>query len=251
MSRLTRQYLRIPRPKNLFGVINLQTATELISLALVFNKVTGVYGLLAILTGYQLSLLQLSTYIYSILMLVCLAYLIPHIRKQSPLECLGLAWIYALDTIINGAYAAAFAVAWCVGGARSGAPGGQENGMVVENLDSLKKQSAQNGDIMPQETAASMVMVVCLTLVRIHFSLVIMAFARQTLHRYMQRVDMEDGGDGPFAVGMPEGEGRRGRLGRLMVSVGRIYWLGGAAEESEAAGKGWKGGQGGMLAREG
>lgn len=233
--------------QNLFGIINLQTATELISLALVFNKVTGVYGLLAILTGYQLSLLQLSTYVYSILMLVCLAYLIPHIRKQSPLECLALAWIYALDTVINGAYAAAFAVAWCVGSARSGAPGGDDNAMVVEDLNSLKEQSAQNGDVMPQETAASMVMVVCLTLVRVHFSLVIMAFARQTLQRYIQRVDVGDGGDGPFATGLPEGEGRRGRLGRLMVSVGRAYWLGGAAEDREASGKRLMDGQVPML----
>jgi hypothetical protein len=217
-------------------VINLQTATELIALALVFNKVTGVYGLLAILTGYQLSLVQLSTYVYSILMLVCLAYLVPHIRKQSPLECLALAWVYALDTVINGAYAAFFAVAWCVRSAQPGPPGGLDAGL-VQDVASLKNVGAQGGDAMPQETAASMVLVVCITLMRVHFSLVVMAFARQALQRYMARYEL-DGEDGPFAAGMAEGEGRRGRLGRAMVSVGRVYWLGGAAEDAEAGGKG-------------
>jgi len=31
--------------------------------------------------------------------------------------------------------------------------------------------------------------------------------------------------DGPFAVDLPDGDGRKGRLGRLMVSFGRGYWL--------------------------
>ncbi|PFH56510.1 hypothetical protein XA68_16407 [Ophiocordyceps unilateralis] len=108
MTRLTRLLLRIPRPQSLFGVISLQTGTELIALAQVFNKVTGVYGLLAILTGYKLSVLQLSTYIYSIAVLAVVVYLIPHIRRQSPFECLALAWVYLLDTVINGVYTVAF-----------------------------------------------------------------------------------------------------------------------------------------------
>jgi hypothetical protein len=253
MSRLTRQFLRIPRPKSLFGIISLQTSAELICLALVFNKVTGAYGLLAILTGYQLSLLQLSTYLYSLSMLICLAYLIPHIRKQSPLECLALAWVYALDTIINAGYAALFGFDWCIGSAHSAAPSDIHNsvadatsGMVVEDVETLRPRP--HVDVMPQETVASMIMVVSLTLLRIHFSLIVMAFARQTLQKYMQRVDMDAGREGPFAAGLPDGEGRRGRLGRAMVSVGRAYWLSGSVEDDDVSSKGWKDGSNGTLA---
>ena len=92
--------------------MSLRTGTELITLSLLLNKVSGFYGLLAILTGLHLSPLQLSMYIYSILALFLVAILAPHIRSQSPFQCLALAWFYVLDSIINAAYTAAFGITW-------------------------------------------------------------------------------------------------------------------------------------------
>ncbi|OAQ83065.1 RAS small monomeric GTPase Rab6 [Purpureocillium lilacinum] len=234
MSKFTRLCLRTSRPQSLFGVISLQTGTELISLALIFNKVTGVYGLLAILTGYQLSLLQLSTYVYSIGVLGLLVYLIPHIRKQSPFECLALAWLYILDTVLNGAYTAAFGLEWYFASSATdgdGSPRGSTSlpGLVVEGLDGLRRETEMHGKVVPQETATSMLLIVGFTLIRVYFSVVAMAFARQVLQKYMQLMILEGPGvdehDGPFAVDLPDGDGRKGRLGRLMVSFGRGYWL--------------------------
>ena len=223
--------LLTPR-KSLLGLVNLQTGTELISLALVFNKVTGVYGLLAILTGYQLSLLQLSTYIYSIGILGLLVYLVPHIRRQSPFECLALAWMYFLDTAINGAYTAAFGLDWYFTSTGSGDSDTKSTSLpnfVAEGIEGLKRESAIHGKAVPQETATSMVLIVGLTLIRVYFSAVVMAFARQVLQKYMQLMVLEgpgiDESEGPFAVDLPDGDGRKGRLGRLMVSFGRGYWL--------------------------
>ncbi|MCW3717643.1 hypothetical protein UE95_040995, partial [Burkholderia cenocepacia] len=68
------------------------------------NKISGLYGLLALLTGYHLSPVQLSMYLYSLIALGVAAILFPHIRAQSPLQCLALAYLYALDSIINAAY---------------------------------------------------------------------------------------------------------------------------------------------------
>ncbi|KFA48849.1 hypothetical protein S40293_01562 [Stachybotrys chartarum IBT 40293] len=215
---------------SLCGFINLETGTELISLALAFNKVTGVYGLLAILTGYQLSLLQLSTYVYSITVLALLIYLVPHIRRQDPFECLALAWLYIIDTVINSAYTAAFGVNWYLTNASPGNPGAAEaqppasEGAQVEGLEALRQESSQYGKVVPQETATSMLFIVGLTLVRIYFTVVIMAYARQTLQQHMQRNNSTER-DGPFAASLPGGQGRKGRLGRLMVSQGRRYWL--------------------------
>lgn len=84
----------------------------MISLAMVFNKMTGFYGFLAVLTGLQLSITQLTMYIYSVLALILLAFLMPHIRKQSPFHNLALAWFYLFDTIINAIYTLAFCVTW-------------------------------------------------------------------------------------------------------------------------------------------
>ncbi|KAE8442578.1 hypothetical protein EG329_003065 [Mollisiaceae sp. DMI_Dod_QoI] len=104
--------LRVPRPRAFLYIMSLRTGTELISFSMIFNKVTGFYGLLAVLTGFSLSPLQLSMYIYSVAALILLSILMPHIRKQSPFQCLALAWFYLLDTIINTAFTAAFAVTW-------------------------------------------------------------------------------------------------------------------------------------------
>lgn len=219
----------------MLGAISLQTATELISLALVFNKVTGVYGLLAILTGYQISLLQLSTYVYSIGVLAILVTLIPHIRRQSPFECLALAWLYILDTFINSAYTAAFGLDWYF--ASTAIVDGEET---KPGIQGLKQEAAVHGKVVPQETAASMVVIIGLTLVRIYFSLVVMSFAQQTLQKYMQLMILEGPGvdetHGPFAADLPDGEGRKGKLGRLMVSYGRSYWL-----EQRGTTEGWAG----------
>lgn len=92
--------------------MSLRTGTELSTLSLLLNKVSGLYGLLALLTGFHLSPLQLSMYIYSILALAIVVTLAPHIRTQSPFHCLALATFYVLDSAINAAYTAVFAITW-------------------------------------------------------------------------------------------------------------------------------------------
>ena len=106
------QFLHIPRLKTFLYFISLRSGTELITLSLLLNKVSGLYGLLALVTGFHLSPFQLSMYIYSVLALILTAWLAPHIRTQSPFQCLALAWVYILDTLVNALYTAAFAVTW-------------------------------------------------------------------------------------------------------------------------------------------
>lgn len=69
--------------------------------------------MLALLTGWELNLLQLSHYIYSIITLCTVAWLYSSIRKpEEPLKNVALAWIYVLDTVINTAYTALFGAGW-------------------------------------------------------------------------------------------------------------------------------------------
>ncbi|KAJ9193639.1 hypothetical protein DTO164E3_5056 [Paecilomyces variotii] len=111
MGSLAR-FFRIPRPETFLYVMSLETGASLITLSLLLNKISGLYGLLALLTGYHLSPVQLSMYVYSLGALGLTAFLFPHIRKHSPLQCLSLAWFYLLDSLINAAYTAAFGVTW-------------------------------------------------------------------------------------------------------------------------------------------
>lgn len=242
---------------------------------MLFNKAAGFYGLLALLTGFALNATQLSLYIYSVLSLILTAYLIRHVRRQSPLECLGLAWFYLLDTCINCAFTAMFAVAWflTVSTTHSNAPGSgtiadtagftspTHNVSEVEIMASPAtgltggQDAAAVGIAAPAAAAAqdpnlqlgvgisegilSLVIIVVLTLIRVYFILVVMAYARQVLRQYKEtpsiapsrqqkRTEVEN----PFSDDMPEGQGWRGRLGRIMVSLGKGYFLGGAVDES-------------------
>jgi len=210
-------------------LISLQTATELITIFLVFNKLTGAYGLLAILTGYSLSALQLLTYIYSIAVLGLLFYLLRHIRRQTPLECLALAWLYVVDSIVNAGCTAAFAVMWF----RRSDPRTAKPPATTAAPDGVEPPH-----IGPVDTIASLVFIVLFTTVRAYLSLVVMSYAQQVLqlasapdHGKEQRGEAQQLAS-PFAAGAPEGDGWRGRLGRLLVSVGRGYWL--ERQEDEA-----------------
>ncbi|KAK4040600.1 Inositolphosphorylceramide synthase subunit Kei1-domain-containing protein [Parachaetomium inaequale] len=241
-------WLRLPRPKSFLGLMSLQTGTELISIALLFNKATGVYGLLTLLTGYSLSALQVTAYLGSILVLAALAVCVPHIRAQSPLHNLALAWVYAVDTLASAAYTAAFATTWYLAGAHDtkGPAGAAEtdaaaspsNGAVVQH-DAGQEAQVKAGTGV-HDTAASMVLIVAFTLIRVYLSLVVMAYARMVLLRFVdermgESAEVADMSPDPFAVGAPLGEGWRGKLGRAMVMVGRGYWLGGKKEDEEWA----------------
>ena len=71
--------LRFPKPRNCLGRIDLQTAAEVITIFTVINKVSGFYGILSLFTGNtrpflnvlisgaQMSGLQMSMYIWSII----------------------------------------------------------------------------------------------------------------------------------------------------------------------------------------
>jgi inositol phosphorylceramide synthase regulatory subunit len=236
--------------------MSLQSGAEMISLALLFNKITGVYGLLAILTGYSLSALQLSLYLYSIIVLVALAFIIPHIRKQNPLENLALAWLYLVDTVANAAYTAAFAVTWYMTSqaqaaadeaARAGIsqPSQRADGInittISENGNATASQddAATNKALGAQETATSIMLIVGFTVIRVYFSLVVMAYARQVVHRFVDSqtgwAEQDDSKSGlaapPEAVGSAMGDGWRRRLGTLMLRMGSGYWLGAKGDE--------------------
>jgi hypothetical protein len=178
-------------------------------------------------------------YLSSVWCLASLVYLMPHIRRHTPFHVLSLAWLYILDTVMNEAYVAAFAVMWYrasfhdpegTAGKEAGPTDGVPDG---EDLDHEQDVQVIKG-VGVQETAVSMVLVVLFTaVVRIYFSLVVAAFARSVMliaaEAEEEAKGLEDGN--PFAEGRGGGKGWKGWLGRRMVAVGRGYWLGGKVDE--------------------
>lgn len=255
--------------------MSLRTGVEMISLSMLFNKVAGFYGLLAILTGFHLDVTQLSLYLYSVVALVLLALLMPHIRKQSPFECLAFSWFYLLDTIINCTYTAAFAFTWfkTIGASSSDTPGsvpssapgsgtindtagftppkynvsrvevvaypasgltsGQDAtaiGIAAIASSSMQATSLQHS-LQLAESIPSMVVLVFLTIIRIYFVFIVLAYAKQAIRQYMRTTSSDMEARNPFAPNMSQGQGWRGELGRIMVRPAKSYFLGGAVED--------------------
>ncbi len=269
--------------------MNLRTGTELILLTVVINKISGLYGLLALLTGVHLSPLQLTMYIYSLVALGLVAYLAPHVRKQSPLQCLALAYFYAVDSVINAAYTAAFGVGWFLvlaDGHSTGAAGGttKDAGFanpkynvsqvevvaepapgLVTGQDAVAVGSGASDSpsgigtgfgtaVLQSGSMTSISIICCLWILRGYFVIVMLAYARQVLRQHIYTTstanfELHTGAgsavlaENPFAEGKSEGQGWQGQLGRLMVSIGKQYWLG-ADEEGE-----WTRGMGGKFGK--
>ncbi|POS88154.1 hypothetical protein EPUL_000329, partial [Erysiphe pulchra] len=212
---LLSRHLRIPRPTRFLGVMSLSTGVEMISVFMIFNKLTGFYGLLAILTGLRLTSLQISMYIYSCLAFVVLVYLMPHIRKQSPFQCMLLGYFHLIDTVTNILFTCAFAINWFLtvtsGSSTSSTVLGSDkvakamdlknqmynisgdqnvakpvnsvtavNEAVVYSVVSTTASSGSRFD----ETIPSVVLVAALFMVRVYFVLVVLAYARQVLRRH-------------------------------------------------------------------
>lgn len=220
MGRSTRIF-RIPRPRSFLYLMSLRTGTELITLSLLLNKLSGLYGLLALLTGLHLSLLQLSMYIYSLLALIVTALLAPHIRTQSPFHCLALASFYICDSLVNAAYTAAFAVTWflVISQQHSAASGDALKGAGASTIDdtagftspafnvshvdiaitpgleavavgtpgglatTAAGPSLGHGVLQP-ESISSVMMLCALWAARVYFVLVVMSYARLVLRQH-------------------------------------------------------------------
>ncbi|KAF3482200.1 uncharacterized protein GIQ15_04959 [Arthroderma uncinatum] len=217
-----------PTKPSFLYVMSLQTGATLITLSMLLNKLIGLYGLLSILTGFSLSPVQLSMYIYSMLALGLTIFLTPYIKKQAPLQCLALAWFYLIDSVVNAAYTAGFAVTWfqmiSEPSAASDSPGSSTmagsagftgrqqrryqvspdtmgfdaEGVAVSHGVGGRRTSALEDGMLQPESLPSLAIICVLWTVRLYFVLIMMAFARQCLklhsfHRRNQPVESRHG----------------------------------------------------------
>ncbi|KAF9889548.1 hypothetical protein FE257_007258 [Aspergillus nanangensis] len=208
-------------------------------------------------------------YLYSLVALGITAFLFPHIRKQSPLQCLALAWLYLFDSLINAAYTVAFGVSWFLvvaqhydnGDKKASGPGSETISQTAGFTNPKYDSSYTEGDnyarssaehlsnaVTQPESFQSIIFICSLWIIRAYFVFVMLAFARQALRlyvavpRHMQLpthsrntsvasvASMADIDREPFSPYSPDGQGWQGKLGRAMISIGRNYWLG---EEEE------------------
>ncbi|CCX35414.1 Putative uncharacterized protein [Taphrina deformans PYCC 5710] len=198
----------VPKPKSFLHFMSLQTGAELICIFTVFNKASGLYGLLALITGAPISAWQMSMYLYSIMAAGLFAHSLRHIQggPSSTLEVVSFAWLYVLDTLINFGYTALFASTWFLVLSQQGGSGTADamndtagftspthtvssvtvaptrlpDGSAGTVLDSVKagQVPALGEAVLHPEQIPSIVALVGILLVKIYFCLVVLSFAR-------------------------------------------------------------------------
>ncbi|KAF3938056.1 hypothetical protein ABW19_dt0202759 [Dactylella cylindrospora] len=248
--------LLLPRPKHFLGFLDLRVGAELILLCSLFNKASGFYGLLAIFTGAEISSLQISMYVYSVLAVFFIAWVQPHIRKQTPFPVLSFGYWYLIDSVINTVYTALFTVTWfmIISDARRSqsftvantAPGVGDSGKMIEDISGLSggpfnpsggpdgtdapapsyidsitggvAGGAFSDGLRQPESITSFSIIVGLWIIRVYFCLVVLAYARQAVR------DSATPSNPPFTG--KNGEGFQGMLGRMMIGINKGYWEG-------------------------
>ena len=125
-------------------------------------------------------------------------------------------------------------------GPDQGIPGEKQEAVTAGNpgseVNSAESPSLGHGVLQP-ESMSSVTVICALWAVRIYLVLVVMSYARLVLRKHVATTSRNNASlytgsknatqmENPFAVHLPEGKGWKGGLGRLMVGLGKEYWLG-------------------------
>ncbi|KAL7268065.1 hypothetical protein RUND412_009322 [Rhizina undulata] len=250
------RFLRIPRPKLFLGYFDLQNGAELVLVSALLNKISGIYGILALFTGAAISGLQLSMYIYSIFLGVLLVLISPHVHRRRPLSVISFAYLYLIDSLINALYTILFGISWflalaskhpatALGSAgraiddHTGFTSSEFNASLADALtypaasledgqDAVAIGTAKDinamhpllgAGVLQPESATSIFIISVLWAIRVYFVFVVLAYAREVVR------SSATPGEAPF-TGRNDGEGWKGQLGRTLVGVNKGYWAG-------------------------
>ncbi|CAK5279732.1 unnamed protein product [Mycena citricolor] len=175
-----------PWPLSSFlGILDIKTGVVIATLCAIFNKVAGVYGLIALLTGAGGSFAQLSLYLYSVLGLVALAWGLGVVKQEDPRQTLYYAHLFCGDHILSTLWTAFFAMQWWWyiphDGARQANSQAQADLIAIANLteavltDGERTQAAQL--IWNQEKGTSAVVILLAWLAKIYLAILIYSYA--------------------------------------------------------------------------
>jgi hypothetical protein len=93
------------------------------------------------------------------------------------------------------------------------------------------------GAVLNASSMMSIFIICAMWLLRFYAVFVVLAYARLVIRYHVQTSSLtnlngwsssknDDVADDPFAASKPQGQGFQGKIGRIMVSIGRSYWLG-------------------------
>ncbi|KAK0545305.1 hypothetical protein OC846_001165 [Tilletia horrida] len=186
-------------PTSFLGLLDLKLGASIITLFALFNKVVGIFGILAVFHGGSLA--QISLYIYSLGTIAVLLWGLRGISDEKPSTVLAYANLFTLDHMLSTFWTLLFAFHWFAlahDGAKPALAPHQAGLMdLIENIEKqyelpgkvehhvplegdARKESAQKV-WRDERTFATFVLVVG-WLLKIYFALLLYSFALHLRH---------------------------------------------------------------------
>ncbi|KAF8661378.1 hypothetical protein AX16_001471 [Volvariella volvacea WC 439] len=131
------------------GILDLKTGVTVALIFALLNKVAGVYGLIAVLTGAGGSFAQLSLYLYSVVALIALTWGLKAVKEEDPKHTLYFAHFFFADHIFSTSWTVFFAVVWWVYTPHDGRR--QANSAAQKEM----MENAQTHTLTPEEREAA------------------------------------------------------------------------------------------------
>ncbi|KAF7340251.1 Nucleoporin-interacting protein [Mycena venus] len=186
MSGVKQLIMRLLWPLTSFcGVLDLKTGVEIALLFAVLNKVAGVYGLIAVLTGAGGSFAQLSMYIYSVLGLVALGWGLKVVKAEDAQQTFYFAHLFIADYVLSTSWTVYFAVKWWWytphDGARQANSQAQEDLIAVAQITGSLLTDEQRAEaaraIWNQEKGLAFAVILVSWLSKIYLAMLIYSYA--------------------------------------------------------------------------
>jgi len=185
MKLMLRPEWRLWPLSSFLGLLDLKTGVTVALLFALLNKVAGVYGLIAVLTGAGGSFAQLSLYIYSVLALAALAWGMRVVQDEDAKKTFYFAHLFIADHIFSTSWTIFFAVGWWLwnphDGRRQANSAAQEDVMNLANSSvplltpEQRKEAAMA--IWNHEKGLAATVIIVSWMFKIYFALLIYSYA--------------------------------------------------------------------------
>ncbi|TEB36674.1 DUF1753-domain-containing protein [Coprinellus micaceus] len=109
---MLRQEWRLWPLSSFLGLVDIKTGVVVALMFAVLNKVAGVYGLIAMLTGSGGSFAQLSLYVYSVVALIALVWGLRAVKNEDSKQTLYFAHLFFADHVVSTAWTVFFGLVW-------------------------------------------------------------------------------------------------------------------------------------------
>ncbi|KAG6828915.1 hypothetical protein H0H92_006301 [Tricholoma furcatifolium] len=184
MKLMLRPEWRLWPFSSFLGFMDLKTGVTVALLFALLNKVAGVYGLIAMVTGAGGTFAQLSLYAYSVVALIGLVWGLRAVKEEDAKQTLYFAHLFFADHIFSTSWTVFFAVVWWVytphDGRRTANSAAQQAMMDISNVTTAltpEQREAAAMEIWNHEKGTAAAIIIISWLSKIYFALLLYSYA--------------------------------------------------------------------------